>query len=128
MQSAATQIHHHILKPRAILPNSTRAAFSHLPSSPQIKKAFSQRRKVMRNALRPLWEPADVAAALSAVGLNEDARAQDLTLQEFGKLAWQLQAQEEGRQDGRIAEAAAVAEAGRAQPAGGNAGGEAEQD
>ncbi|KAL4434460.1 hypothetical protein ABPG75_000901 [Micractinium tetrahymenae] len=55
-----------------------------------VKKAFSQRRKVVRNSLRPLYEPAQVAAALQAAGLSEDARAQDLTLQEFGALAWAL--------------------------------------
>ena len=42
----------------------------------QVKKAFSQRRKVARNSLRPLYEPGEVAAALTAVGLSEDARAQ----------------------------------------------------
>ncbi len=56
----------------------------------QIKKAFSQRRKVVRNSLRPLYEPAQVAAALRAAGLSEDARAQDLTLAQFGRLAWAL--------------------------------------
>jgi 16S rRNA A1518/A1519 N6-dimethyltransferase RsmA/KsgA/DIM1 with predicted DNA glycosylase/AP lyase activity len=56
-----------------------------------VRKAFSQRRKVVRNALRPLYEPADVAAGLAAVGLSEDARAQDLTLEQFGALAWALQ-------------------------------------
>ena len=40
------------------------------------KKAFSQRRKVARNSLRPLYEPGEVAAALAALGLSEDARAQ----------------------------------------------------
>lgn len=55
-----------------------------------IKKAFSQRRKVVRNSLRPLYEPGQVAAALRAAGLSEDARAQDLTLAQFGALAWAL--------------------------------------
>lgn len=49
----------------------------HRPSlPPQVKKAFSQRRKVARNSLRPLYEPGEVAAALAAVGMSEDARAQ----------------------------------------------------
>ena len=75
-----------------------------LPTHPQpglqVKKAFSQRRKVARNSLRPLWEPADVAVALRAAGLNEDARAQDLTLAEFGALAWALQRQAGGAAGG----------------------------
>ena len=69
--------------------------FALVPAAPpllQIKKAFSQRRKVVRNALRPLYEPGQVAAALAAAGLIEDARAQDLTLLQFGELAWRLQA------------------------------------
>lgn len=77
------------------------------PTCWQVKKAFSQRRKVVRNSLRPLWEPADVAAALRAAGLNEDARAQDLTLAEFGALAWALPQQAGGSgPDGGSADAA----------------------
>lgn len=57
----------------------------------QVKKAFSQRRKVARNALRPLYEPGQVAVALQAAGISVDARAQDLTLAEFGGLAWALE-------------------------------------
>ena len=56
----------------------------------QVKKAFSQRRKVVRNALRPMHEPGEVAAALQAAGLPTETRAQDLTLQQFATLAWAL--------------------------------------
>jgi hypothetical protein len=66
----------------------------------QVKKAFSQRRKVVRNALRPIYEPADVLAALEAVGLNPNARAQDLTLDQFGQLAWKLHEQTGGSGSG----------------------------
>ena len=70
---------------------------------PQVRKGFSQRRKVVRNALRPMHEPAEVAAALAEGGLRVDARAQDLTLQQFADLAWRLeggqrQAEEEALQ------------------------------
>lgn len=58
----------------------------------QVKKGFSQRRKVLRNALRPLHEPGQVSAALQAAGLSAEARAQDLTLAQFAALAWQLHA------------------------------------
>ena len=54
----------HVISPRPLL------------RPPQVKKAFSQRRKVARNSLRPLYEPGEVAAALAACGLSEDARAQ----------------------------------------------------
>ena len=60
-------------------------------SPPQVRKGFSQRRKVVRNALRPMHEPAEVAAALAEGGLSVDARAQDLTLQQFVDLAWRLE-------------------------------------
>lgn len=66
-----------------------------------LRKAFSQRRKVMRNSLQPLYDPVQVSAALSALGLNPDARAQDLTLEDFVHLAWEVQpqhAQQGGRQ------------------------------
>lgn len=81
----------------------------HAPSPPlkQVKKAFSQRRKVVRNALRPLFEPADVAAALAAAGLNQDARAQDLTLQQFADLAWRLR--EQGQEGAEVEASAAAA-------------------
>ncbi|GFR49016.1 hypothetical protein Agub_g11037 [Astrephomene gubernaculifera] len=55
-----------------------------------VAKAFSERRKKMRNSLQPLHSPEQVEAALSACGLSADARAQDLTLPQFVDLAWQL--------------------------------------
>lgn len=61
-----------------------------------MKKAFSQRRKTMRNSLQPLHSSAGVAAALEALGLNPSARAQDLTLQDFVRFAWQLEAAASG--------------------------------
>ncbi|MEW5307660.1 MAG: hypothetical protein WDW36_010038 [Sanguina aurantia] len=48
-----------------------------------VEKAFSERRKMMRNSLTPLHASDQVAAALSSCGLRSDARAQDLTLPDF---------------------------------------------
>lgn len=82
-------------RPRAT-PDSSRSANTELaavPSAPQVKKAFSQRRKVLRNSLQPLHSAGQVGAALAALGLSADARAQDLTLDDFVRLAWELQAQ-----------------------------------
>lgn len=64
----------------------------------QINKAFSQRRKVLRNSLQPMYGTAEVAVALEAAGLGQEARAQDLSLEQFAALAWAL---EPGRRNGR---------------------------
>ena len=66
----------------------------------QMKKAFSQRRKTMRNSLQPLHSSAGVGAALGALGLNPNARAQDLTLADFVRFAWQLDAARSGTVSG----------------------------
>ncbi|KAG2426295.1 hypothetical protein HXX76_013052 [Chlamydomonas incerta] len=58
-----------------------------------VDKAFSERRKKMRNSLTPLYSSPEVESALAACGLNVDARAQDLTLEQFVALAWQLHRQ-----------------------------------
>ncbi|KAG2490681.1 hypothetical protein HYH03_010848 [Edaphochlamys debaryana] len=55
-----------------------------------VLKAFSERRKKMRNSLQPLASAEQVQAALAACGLNVDARAQDLTLDQFVALSWRL--------------------------------------
>jgi 16S rRNA (adenine1518-N6/adenine1519-N6)-dimethyltransferase len=56
-----------------------------------VKKAFLQRRKALRNALQPLVSSAEAVVALEAIGLTADARAQELGLEEFVKLAWELE-------------------------------------
>lgn len=55
-----------------------------------VKRSFLQRRKLLRNALQPMASGAQVAAALAGAGLPEDARAQTLGLDDFVRLAWQL--------------------------------------
>jgi len=56
-----------------------------------VKKSFLQRRKALRNALKPLVSSAEAVVALEAIGLTADARAQELGLEEFVKLAWELE-------------------------------------
>eukprot|EP00887_Chlorella_sp_A99_P004463 scaffold30.g4463.t1 len=74
-----------LLPPEARVPVPEERAFLRL-----VKKAFGQRRKVLRNALQPLYGREQVAAALAEAGLSSEARAQDLTLQQFADLAWAL--------------------------------------
>lgn len=50
------------------------------------RTAFNQRRKMMRASLRSLYAPELVAAALTASGLNPQARPEDLSLDEFIRL------------------------------------------
>lgn len=60
----------------------------------QVNKAFSERRKMLRNTLAPLYSREQAEAALGALGLRPDARAQDLSLEQFVALAWQLHGQD----------------------------------
>ena len=66
-------------KPRAaLLPLADWAVFDRV-----VTAAFSQRRKMVRNTLKPVCGPAD----LDAVGIDPQARAEDLTLDAFVALA-----------------------------------------
>ncbi len=66
-------------KPReALLPVQDWAVFDRV-----VTAAFSQRRKMVRNTLKPVCAPAD----LDAVGIDPQARAEDLTLEAFVALA-----------------------------------------
>ena len=66
-------------KPReALLPVADWAVFDRVVSA-----AFSQRRKMVRNTLKPVCAAAD----LEAVGIDPQARAEDLTLESFVALA-----------------------------------------
>lgn len=55
-----------------------------------VKKAFSERRKMLRNTLQPLYTSQQVEAALTAGGIRVDARAQDLSPPQFAALHQQL--------------------------------------
>jgi 16S rRNA A1518/A1519 N6-dimethyltransferase RsmA/KsgA/DIM1 with predicted DNA glycosylase/AP lyase activity len=48
-----------------------------------VGKAFLSRRKMMRNSIEPLYTTAQVEEALGKCGLRKDARAQDLSLNDF---------------------------------------------
>lgn len=55
-----------------------------------MKQAFSQKRKMMRNSIQPMVSGKDMGDALVACGMDEAARAQDLSLEQFAKLSWEL--------------------------------------
>lgn len=59
-----------------------------------INKAFSERRKMMRNTLQPLYTPQQVEAALQKAGVRPDARAQDLDVEQFAAVYNNLQAEQ----------------------------------
>ena len=61
-----------------------------------VKKSFMQRRKALRNSLQPLVSSAEAVMALEAVGLQADSRAQELTLEDFVKLAWEIEKVKKG--------------------------------
>jgi 16S rRNA (adenine1518-N6/adenine1519-N6)-dimethyltransferase len=52
-----------------------------------VKAAFNQRRKTLRNAVRPLFEEAALKDAIF------DRRAEQLTVAEFAQLTWKMQMQ-----------------------------------
>jgi 16S rRNA (adenine1518-N6/adenine1519-N6)-dimethyltransferase len=51
-----------------------------------LKGCFAQKRKTLRNNLRPLLEPARVESAIEAAGLPAGIRAEQLTLTQFARL------------------------------------------
>ena len=58
-----------------------------------IKAAFSQRRKTLKNCLVGVgFDKEKVTKAISDLGLDENIRGEKLSIQEFGKLAGELQA------------------------------------
>ena len=54
------------------------------------RTAFQKRRKMLRSSLRELHAPERIEQALSAEGLNPEARPEDLSLDEFRSLASRL--------------------------------------
>jgi 16S rRNA A1518/A1519 N6-dimethyltransferase RsmA/KsgA/DIM1 with predicted DNA glycosylase/AP lyase activity len=56
-----------------------------------VKRAFSQRRKMMRKNLKGGWPEDKIDAAMNAVGLDSKIRAEKVTLAEFVKLTQELQ-------------------------------------
>jgi 16S rRNA (adenine1518-N6/adenine1519-N6)-dimethyltransferase len=51
-----------------------------------VKKAFSQRRKMMAKLLRADWPEAKLSAAMTELGLSPQIRAEAVTLQQFVRL------------------------------------------
>jgi 16S rRNA (adenine1518-N6/adenine1519-N6)-dimethyltransferase len=74
---------HFTLKTRAIEPTTFFSV---------TRRAFGQKRKMLRSSLRPLFEPAAIEGALSEMGLKPMSRPQDLNLEEFAALAQRLYA------------------------------------
>ena len=67
----------------------------HLKSPPQVdqqgfftltRKAFEQRRKMIKSALKSIYEPEKVMQALEGIGINPLVRAEDLSLDDYLKL------------------------------------------
>lgn len=55
-----------------------------------VKRAFLQRRKMLTNALQPLLSGTEIAGCLEEVGLPMDARAQNLSTENFVALSWAI--------------------------------------
>eukprot|EP00878_Enallax_costatus_P015782 GHUV01016538.1.p1 GENE.GHUV01016538.1~~GHUV01016538.1.p1 ORF type:complete len:339 (+),score=127.36 GHUV01016538.1:531-1547(+) len=56
-----------------------------------VNKAFSERRKMLRNNLQPTYSTQQVEAALSKADIRTDVRAQDLTVEQFAEVYNNLQ-------------------------------------
>ncbi len=61
------------------------------PFKTVVKRAFSQRRKMMRKNLKGGWPDDKIDAAMAATGLDSKIRAEKVTLAEFVKLTQELQ-------------------------------------
>ena len=62
----------------------------HKPFTTVVKRAFSQRRKMMRKNLKGGWPDEILDAAMSAVGLDSKIRAEKVTLEQFVALTLKL--------------------------------------
>lgn len=74
---------HFALKSRAIEPTTFFSI---------TRRAFGQKRKMLRGSLRPLFDPSAIESALIEIGLIPTARPQDLTLDQFAALTQKLYA------------------------------------
>ncbi len=57
-----------------------------------VNKAFSEKRKMIRNSLQPLYSPDQVAQVLTELQLSPMARAQELSLGDFVRFYNRMQA------------------------------------
>lgn len=62
----------------------------HKPFTAVVKRAFSQRRKMMRKNLKGGWPEDQLDAAFAAVDLDSKIRAEKVTLEQFVALAKEL--------------------------------------
>ena len=62
----------------------------HKPFTAVVKRAFSQRRKMMRKNLKGGWPEDQLDAAFAAVNLDSKIRAEKVTLEQFVALAKEL--------------------------------------
>jgi 16S rRNA (adenine1518-N6/adenine1519-N6)-dimethyltransferase len=76
------------LRSRELLPRVQRDIFVEL-----VKRAFSQRRKMMFKLLKPRWGTEELDAAFAAAELAASTRAEDVTLQQFVRLTRALSPQ-----------------------------------
>lgn len=63
----------------------------HKPFTTVVKRAFSQRRKMMRKNLKGGWPEDQLDAAMTAAGLDSKIRAEKVTLEQFVTLTQELQ-------------------------------------
>jgi len=68
-------------RPRPLLPTEQRAIFVKI-----VKRAFSQRRKMMLKLLKQDWAPDKLAGAFAALKIPVQERAEKLGLEQFTAL------------------------------------------
>jgi len=68
-----------------LLPDDLRPAFAKI-----VKRAFSQRRKMMMKLLKADWPPEKLAAAFAALNISPQERAEKLSLEQFVDLTKHL--------------------------------------
>jgi 16S rRNA A1518/A1519 N6-dimethyltransferase RsmA/KsgA/DIM1 with predicted DNA glycosylase/AP lyase activity len=62
----------------------------HKPFTSVVKRAFSQRRKMMRKNLKGGWPEEKLDAAMAAVNLDSKIRAEKVSMDQFVMLAKEL--------------------------------------
>ncbi|MFO1475774.1 MAG: 16S rRNA (adenine(1518)-N(6)/adenine(1519)-N(6))-dimethyltransferase RsmA [Verrucomicrobiota bacterium] len=70
-----------VLRPAPLLPPEQRPLFRQI-----VKRAFSQRRKMMFKLLKADWAPDALAAAMESIGVTLQERAEKLSLDQFVRL------------------------------------------
>jgi 16S rRNA (adenine1518-N6/adenine1519-N6)-dimethyltransferase len=55
-----------------------------------IRQGFQQRRKTLVNSLSSLYPKTELAAVLTAVGRNENIRAEELSLEDYARITNKL--------------------------------------